>query len=94
MTSHTRSWNQSAPRGYCKECGAALIDKGTHEVPDWTVYNVGAKFDEKTGRPIDTKLWREWECPNKEFVTVKVGDISIPRGWVHSSYTDYDVKGN
>ena len=78
--------NSIAPRGYCTECGAAMVDMGIQEVN----MDLGQrKFDEKTGKPIPLKRIRTWECPNKEFVTVKIGDISYPRGWVHSSYTDY-----
>ena len=71
--------NPLAPRGYCEECGAALIDVGIKEVAP-----LHGKFDTQTGERKPTELWRIWECPNKAFVQ--------GRGWVHSTYTDYDVK--
>jgi hypothetical protein len=66
-----------APRGYCSECGAALVDRGTTEVMP-----VAGKFDRKTGEPNQLLTWRTWECPNQEYV--------LHRGWIHTSHTDFE----
>jgi hypothetical protein len=68
----------TAPRGYCSECGAALVDKGVENV-----LVAAGRFDRKTGRPNPTLRWRTWECPNQEYLPF--------RGWIHSSHVDYNV---
>jgi hypothetical protein len=65
----------TAPRGYCAQCGTALVDLGVKEVV------TGSLFDRVTGKPTKPERWRTWQCPNQEYV--------VFRGWIHTSHTDY-----